>query len=462
MSYLSIESFRLGRDARKSELTSQPGTLVTLENAFINTGGEIQKRKAFVRDATALTSTFGIEVVDLGVVTFWSGAPGASPPSLPSGVTAIKLVHPVIAQSLGTYAEAYHALTAVPFSVNFNGKPFAAGKFADGNTYFFYDYTLSDGIYVASGITESYAGLALVTAAAGTVMTTDELAAQLETQMENALSGYDIARTAGPTQLAVRSPAGQSFASTFTNSSDVVIAAATASSGFAGTGSPGCAKFAVPSSGGTGAWNITADLYPSGSVVLMNTTVETDNATTIASLIVASINAGTVSHGFTAVMGGVANVFVYFPIAYGTEANTLQIHVTAPVSVTAVAASETPNLTFKGFVIDGVTINEDYTVKITKHGATGFMSTIAMSTSSIKAAVTGGSVTTASPYKYKWIYLSGDLKTTVSNDEAESVVFKANVQVYYDRTSMWQCEVEDNLGNIVTSPTLTITLQYRV
>lgn len=47
MAYLVIENFANGLDLRKSRTTAPPGSLRVLRNAFINEGGEIEKRKAF-------------------------------------------------------------------------------------------------------------------------------------------------------------------------------------------------------------------------------------------------------------------------------------------------------------------------------------------------------------------------------------------------------------------------------
>lgn len=52
MAQLIIESFANGLDLRKSHETAPPGSLRTLRNCFVNDGGEIEKAKAFVRNAT--------------------------------------------------------------------------------------------------------------------------------------------------------------------------------------------------------------------------------------------------------------------------------------------------------------------------------------------------------------------------------------------------------------------------
>jgi len=47
LAYVIIENFSQGVDLRKSDITSPPGSLRKLRNAFVNVGGEVEKRKAF-------------------------------------------------------------------------------------------------------------------------------------------------------------------------------------------------------------------------------------------------------------------------------------------------------------------------------------------------------------------------------------------------------------------------------
>lgn len=49
MSYYLIDNFASGLDLRRSVEVAPPGSLRRLENAFINEGGEIEKRKAFLK-----------------------------------------------------------------------------------------------------------------------------------------------------------------------------------------------------------------------------------------------------------------------------------------------------------------------------------------------------------------------------------------------------------------------------
>lgn len=77
MEHLTIQNFKYGLDTRKSELTSQPGTLTTLENAIINQGGEVEKRKGFFLNGTTgqlPTGCFGLQETGSAIYTFGSGA----------------------------------------------------------------------------------------------------------------------------------------------------------------------------------------------------------------------------------------------------------------------------------------------------------------------------------------------------------------------------------------------------
>ena len=77
-------------DGRREQLVSVPGTLMTLVNAYINSGGEIEQRLSWAKAANAFPSTtFGLQDTDSGLVTFGSVA---SPGSLPAGVSYQRLV----------------------------------------------------------------------------------------------------------------------------------------------------------------------------------------------------------------------------------------------------------------------------------------------------------------------------------------------------------------------------------
>jgi hypothetical protein len=69
--YFLIQDFKLGLDARRFLLNSPPGSLVTLRNAHITPGGEIEKRKKFGRGLLP-SNAYGLEVTEDGFITFGS------------------------------------------------------------------------------------------------------------------------------------------------------------------------------------------------------------------------------------------------------------------------------------------------------------------------------------------------------------------------------------------------------
>jgi hypothetical protein len=69
MPYFLINDFKSGLDVRKSILTAPAGTLTKLINAAISPGGEIVKRRAFVKVAD-LKGTFGLAAIGEKVVAF--------------------------------------------------------------------------------------------------------------------------------------------------------------------------------------------------------------------------------------------------------------------------------------------------------------------------------------------------------------------------------------------------------
>lgn len=72
-----INSFKFGLDTRKDVLTSQPGTLVTALNLFVNQGGELEKRKAFttfadldISDSGAFSGIAGVQSTEDGIIAY--------------------------------------------------------------------------------------------------------------------------------------------------------------------------------------------------------------------------------------------------------------------------------------------------------------------------------------------------------------------------------------------------------
>lgn len=147
MSYNVIASFKYGLDSRRSELTSIPGTLVELRNGHVNQGGEVEKRKAFVRTLFPLPGggagvhQFGLESTLSSLVVFGSRA---DPGGWPTNVTYQRLMYPL--------TNAYE-MTAILSSTVYDGKVVAVAQYADGKVFLFYNGTAVLDMYTGQIIT---------------------------------------------------------------------------------------------------------------------------------------------------------------------------------------------------------------------------------------------------------------------------------------------------------------------
>lgn len=161
--YTAITDFRGGLDTRKLSLNLPAGTLIECDNAHINQGAEIEKRKAFVQYAIPYASsfpTFGACGTPSGIFIFGSGslvagvAPnGVAPGAFPAPMVYQMLVHPAVTAGT-TYTQGTHNLTAVVYSTLFGQFPFVIAKFADGLVNCYYN-----GVSVAdftSGVVLAY------------------------------------------------------------------------------------------------------------------------------------------------------------------------------------------------------------------------------------------------------------------------------------------------------------------
>jgi len=126
MPYLVIEDFRLGLDRRRSIITAPAGSLWVGDNCHITSGGEVEKRLAFVTDAPLPVGTVGLAVVN-GVPTVFGH--NATPSGIPAGYQYQRLQHP----TAGT------ALTRILDWDVYNGLLYVVGLFADGSIFHFYD-----------------------------------------------------------------------------------------------------------------------------------------------------------------------------------------------------------------------------------------------------------------------------------------------------------------------------------
>lgn len=86
MAYQLIENFAAGLDTRKSPLTAPSGTVTRLVNAVITPGGEIAKRRAFVKVAD-VPGTFGLAASATTLFVFGANTQPAEPNIGCPGVT---------------------------------------------------------------------------------------------------------------------------------------------------------------------------------------------------------------------------------------------------------------------------------------------------------------------------------------------------------------------------------------
>ena len=131
MSYIVVENFSAGLDTRRHPLTAKPGTLQTLKNAHVSRGGEIEKRKKFVKKFEFSSGmTFGMLASSETIYVFGS-TPGSF--SVPAGLTFQRLYHP------DGHLTPNHYVNEIIYATLYGGKPFVIAKFGTGDVYPYYD-----------------------------------------------------------------------------------------------------------------------------------------------------------------------------------------------------------------------------------------------------------------------------------------------------------------------------------
>ena len=329
MAFFEIQNFKMGLDTRRSELTSQPGTLEVLQNAHINQGGEIEKRKAFV--ATQLPAgTYGFEPLLTSIVVFGSIAP----PVMPTGFTYQQLVHP--------YATGAGAvMTAIVGSSHYSGNTFAIALFADGNEFCYYN-----GVVVP----DTYAGL--ITSA----LTTDPLIAANILALAIA-AGYTGTHVTGSSQVDVVGPAGTTYSTSVVEDST------------AGILTPQVTNYGLSSISGTqasGSFQIVAGINKPGVNFISTVNIISTSGTLVATLLSSSVNfqadtyttaiavANNISQyaavsGYYAIASG--NTVVIYATNLGSTSNTYNIVVTVQGQVCIGQCA----ITFSGVSTSGIT-----------------------------------------------------------------------------------------------------------
>lgn len=330
--YFTFENFRYGLDARKSALTEVPGTLLSIVNAFVNSGGECEQRKSFAKNATAFPSkVFGLQDTDTGLMVFGDVAPntvGQTFP-LPTGVVYQQLYQSPIAIAT--------TMDGVLYSCNFLGKAFVVTHYVDGEVVAWYN-----GVPVwdsVNGIVKS--GFTSAASQAGALADmVDRLAngwlahAGVTASGPSGPSGYG--ETALDSSTLIMSPGGVHFSP--------VEAVVTASSGQMGAqlidqnygGVPSqSAKVAFTLNAGTnGTVTVTAPATSAGTgtAALTNGAINFNTSLTqTAADVVAAINNYTFVTGYTAVQNG-TTITVFAPSAWGNVTFNLTVTTTGDIT----------------------------------------------------------------------------------------------------------------------------------
>lgn len=287
MAVFQLQNWKFGLDTRRSELTSQPGTLEVAQNVHINQGAEIENRKAFIDQGANSANVFGLDVSSGGLVQFGSAASGSV--TIPAGTTYIQCAHPT---------DSTKAMTALLCSCNFGGDVFSAAKFGT-ETYLYFN-----GIVIPSSIAGQ-----ILTTATPTVQTNAQIAAQ----MFNILSGQAF----NDTGIFVENLSG--------------------------------AKFNIYTAYGT-TWvpNITTSIQPTSTGVittaLLSTSTEPVNGSAgPASLTLYAGNSGQIST-LNDIAGAITYKLITSAVAFTTDINTTIANLSSAINTQGNAATNTPNL----------------------------------------------------------------------------------------------------------------------
>jgi hypothetical protein len=128
MPYVLVEDFKGGIDTRRTVVTSVPGSCVTLTNAHVTRGGEIEKRRAFKLWATLPAGTHGLAAGGGRIFVFGS-VTTPSLTGLPPSLSYVRFQH----LDLST------AMTGILGLDFFGGNVYAAAQFTDGKVYHYWD-----------------------------------------------------------------------------------------------------------------------------------------------------------------------------------------------------------------------------------------------------------------------------------------------------------------------------------
>lgn len=447
MKHLAIQNFKFGLDSRRDVLTSQPGTLLTLENAVINQGGEVEKRKSFVEFADVSVTyslggftrqaTFGLQELSDRLVVFGSayvsGSHGATRPVItaPTGVTYKQLVHPAVTYGV-TYDDTKHRMTAIVCSAQFSDKAWAVATYADGNTFVFYDtdvvlqflngkvlMSLTTNLFLAQQLAQQLSGLVDPTTGAGWVV-------ELSDSHVNLVAPASVTFEEAVTEDSV-------------SGSLLVTKVSGPSSGSAGVGAT--VEFTITTTALGDTITLSAPNGSGGSQALGTATSTNTDNTTFATLVKAAVNAGTATHGYSA--DNVAGVVtITAPISLGDLVGNLVVTTTGAVTIDGTVPAYLTATLNKTFITGAVAVYAGPTTNVMTYAVT--------------VAVANGTA----PYSRVWEVADASFTVVKQDADAQAVRVRKTISWHTEETTQVRCVVTDDAAVVVYTNWIPVALIY--
>ncbi len=142
MAYIVIENFKFGLDTRRLDLNSRPGVLIDITNAHIDQGGQVEKRKAFVKTdiVSSISPTVPTKGFQEGVDGIYVFSNFVDPGGWPAPIKMQSLFYPQFHATNTTYiTQITVEIDVILYSTVFAGKIFVIAKFVNGEVLAFYD-----------------------------------------------------------------------------------------------------------------------------------------------------------------------------------------------------------------------------------------------------------------------------------------------------------------------------------
>ncbi len=468
MNEFPIKTFKYGLDTRKEQLTSAVGTLVALQNAYINEGGEIAKRGKFERLDSYEGYFMGV-FVDSTMYVFSSdmlygsvstqGQPVASLAPATNFISSVihqQLKHPTLTNdSAETYDASKHLMTKLIAADAYNGKTLAVAEFADGNQFLYYDGEL---------VQQSANGLVLAGRLAVSDLATD-IARQFEPIGWDVDLNVDENGTAQNGSSIVKSPVSDYFGGILSvDSSGGVFgirqfdnvssptAGVKASAKFSITVNTGTFEVLAPAQAET----TTPTVSLTGTAIAANGGGAASTATDIAT----AINDFSSDHGYTAVADGI-NVEVFAPLGYDIDVaidltvnvttGTVTSGTTTTTALTATITTPVPigtNASGRVSFADGVlTVERFVNVPTGTH----------LVRADLRMTVAGGSPT----YTYQWNETTSGSANGMTPNSSTTQSLRPELMMEPNSaiSGSFKCVVTDSTGGSPLTATRFITVQ---